>query len=153
MSINIFFFCFRCYIFNLWMVWPSQHKISTYYDPGCSASNSLFSISSRHFLCHFPICSLVSLVGVLTSVSNYTLSLAFSLPELDANSQTGLIVVLLCDLLYSYVLLTLYLLTCRIWWAPNNANRWQMGFNSVFDELINLIHRLFWVFMYHLFLL
>jgi len=26
--------------------------------------------------------------------------------------------------------LTLILLTCRIWWAPNNANRWQMGFNS-----------------------
>jgi len=25
--------------------------------------------------------------------------------------------------------LTLILLTCRIWWAPNNASRWQMGFN------------------------
>jgi len=27
--------------------------------------------------------------------------------------------------------LTLILLMCRIWWAPNNASRWQMGFNSV----------------------
>jgi len=28
--------------------------------------------------------------------------------------------------------LTLTLLTWRIWWAPNNASRWQMGFNSAF---------------------
>jgi len=33
------------------------------------------------------------------------------------------------------VLLTLILLTWRIWWAPNNASRWQMGFNSVFKGL------------------
>jgi len=26
------------------------------------------------------------------------------------------------------IVLTLNLLTCRIWWAPNNASRWQMGF-------------------------
>jgi len=26
--------------------------------------------------------------------------------------------------------LTLILLTWRIWWASNNASRWQMGFNS-----------------------
>ena len=26
-------------------------------------------------------------------------------------------------------LLTLILLTWRIWWAPNNASKWQMGFN------------------------
>jgi len=28
--------------------------------------------------------------------------------------------------------LTLILLMWRIWWAPNNASRWQMGFNSAF---------------------
>jgi len=28
--------------------------------------------------------------------------------------------------------LTLILLTWRIWWAPNNASKWQMGFNSAF---------------------
>jgi hypothetical protein len=32
-------------------------------------------------------------------------------------------------------LLTLTLLTRRIWWAPNNASRWQMGFNSEFKGL------------------
>jgi len=23
----------------------------------------------------------------------------------------------------------------RIWWAPNNSSRWQMGFNSAFEGL------------------
>jgi len=32
-------------------------------------------------------------------------------------------------------ILTLILLTWRIWWAPNNASRWQMGFNSAFKGL------------------
>ena len=32
--------------------------------------------------------------------------------------------------------LTLILLTWRIWWAPNNASRWQMGFNSAFKGLM-----------------
>jgi len=31
--------------------------------------------------------------------------------------------------------LTLILLTWRIWWAPNNASRWQTGFNSAFNPL------------------
>jgi len=29
-------------------------------------------------------------------------------------------------------ILTLILLTWRIWWALNNASSWQMGFNSAF---------------------
>jgi len=32
--------------------------------------------------------------------------------------------------------LTLILLTWRIGWAPNNASKWQMGFNSVFKGLM-----------------
>jgi hypothetical protein len=32
--------------------------------------------------------------------------------------------------------LTRYLLTWRIWWAPNNANKGLMGFNSAFKGLI-----------------
>jgi len=31
--------------------------------------------------------------------------------------------------------LTLTLLTWRKWWAPNNASKWQMGFNSAFKVL------------------
>jgi hypothetical protein len=33
------------------------------------------------------------------------------------------------------MLLTLILLTWRIWWAPNNASKWQMEFNSTFKGL------------------
>jgi len=33
------------------------------------------------------------------------------------------------------ILLTLILLTWRIWWAPNNASKWQMRFDSVFKGL------------------
>jgi uncharacterized membrane protein len=35
----------------------------------------------------------------------------------------------------SLLSLTLTLLTWRIWWASNNASRWQIGFNSAFEEL------------------
>jgi len=35
----------------------------------------------------------------------------------------------------SYIL-TLILLTWRIWSAPNNASKWQMGFNSLFKGLM-----------------
>ena len=39
----------------------------------------------------------------------------------------------------SSVTLTLILLTWWIRWAPNNASKWQMGFNSAFKRLITLI--------------
>jgi hypothetical protein len=38
--------------------------------------------------------------------------------------------------------LTLVLLTWRIWWAPNNASRWQMGFNLAFKGLNPICHLL-----------
>jgi hypothetical protein len=44
--------------------------------------------------------------------------------------------------------LTLILLMWKIWWAPNNASRWQMGFNSVFKGLRNdgyRFHRIWWI--------
>jgi len=40
-------------------------------------------------------------------------------------------------------LLTLTLLTWRLWWALNNASRWQMGFNSAFKGLIRLGKQVF----------
>ena len=36
--------------------------------------------------------------------------------------------------------LTLILLTWRIWWAPNNASSWQVGFNSVSKVLRNFLY-------------
>ena len=34
-----------------------------------------------------------------------------------------------------WTILTFILLTWRIWWAPNNVSKWQMGFNSAFKGL------------------
>jgi len=34
--------------------------------------------------------------------------------------------------------LTLTLLTWRIWWAPSNVSKWQMGFNMAFKGLIRI---------------
>jgi hypothetical protein len=53
---------------------------------------------------------------------------------------TYIIIVSICR---SRIILTLILLTWRIWWAPNNASKWQMGFNSAFNGL-NLQRR--WIF-------
>jgi hypothetical protein len=51
------------------------------------------------------------------------------------------------DLVQSYkamertMSLTLILLTWRIWWAPNNTSKWQMGFNSAFKGLkVHFLH-------------
>jgi len=36
--------------------------------------------------------------------------------------------------------LTLILLKWRKWWAPNNASKWQMGFNSAFKVLNSMCY-------------
>ena len=52
--------------------------------------------------------------------------------------------------LITIIHLTLILLTWRMWWVPNNASKWQMGFNSAFKELkcpltlILLTWRIWW---------
>jgi len=43
-----------------------------------------------------------------------------------------------CHFLFLMVYLTLILLTWRIWWASNNASKWQMGFNQAFKGLNHL---------------
>jgi hypothetical protein len=95
------------------MFWPSYHIIHTHCDPGCSYSNSLFSVSSCHLLCHLPICSFVSLVVMLPAVSTYILFFTIIPSDIWWNDQTSLIFVLLCDLLYSYVLL----IHCLFWFS------------------------------------
>ena len=101
----LFFFFFRHYNFNRSMFCPSQHIISNYCNTGCTRSNSLFSVSSCCFLCHFTIYFLVFLMFLLTSVSIYIVFKPFSLLTFDVNGQTNLTFVILCSLLCSYVLL------------------------------------------------
>jgi len=46
-----------------------------------------------------------------------------------------------CKVPCSYPILTLILPTWRIWWAPNNARKWQMRFNSAFKGLMKQFSR------------
>jgi hypothetical protein len=41
---------------------------------------------------------------------------------------------------------TLILLTWRKWWTPNNASKWQMGFNSAFKGLMEVFVVIFSMF-------
>jgi hypothetical protein len=49
---------------------------------------------------------------------------------------TGLLTLLYSAVPLPLMALTLYLLTWRIWWAPTNVSKGQMGFNSAFKGLI-----------------
>ena len=53
-----------------------------------------------------------------------------------SSDSTCLGIILSSSLLAFRFQITLILLTWRIWWAPNNASKWQMGFNSAFKGLI-----------------
>jgi hypothetical protein len=55
--------------------------------------------------------------------------------EMDWNQQDGKTLNY-----WTILILTLILLTWNIGWAPNNASRWQMGFNSAFRGLKTLIY-------------
>ena len=67
------------------------------------AANPVLYFQFLHVIsCHLPICSLVSLVVVLTLVSTYVLSLPFSLLAFDVSGQTSLIVVIYCVLMSYY---------------------------------------------------
>jgi len=58
------------------------------------------------------------------------------LPNQWSQNQVPIKMKLLVENESSYSSLTLILLTWRIWWAPNNASKWQMGFNLAFKGLI-----------------
>jgi len=50
------------------------------------------------------------------------------------DTETCLVSIFLCTKVsYKQEKLTLILLTWRIWWAPDNASKWQMGFNLAFN--------------------
>jgi len=42
---------------------------------------------------------------------------------------------MISEMVLCWSFLTLILLMWRIWWAPNNASKWQMGFNLAFKRL------------------
>ena len=50
-----------------------------------------------------------------------------------------------CHIVLQVASLNLILLTWRIWWAPNNASKWQMGFNLAFKGLNTLSMPMFYL--------
>jgi hypothetical protein len=44
--------------------------------------------------------------------------------------------------------LTLILLMCRIWCAPNNASKWVTGFNSAFKGLKYFCNLVIYIYIY-----
>ena len=79
--------------------------------------------------CILYYCHRVSTQLQLTNISYHTL------PDC---SLTRLLVSVICC--WPSPHLTLILLTWRIWWAPNNASKWQMGFNLAFKVLNLSVH-------------
>jgi len=71
-------------------------------------------------------------LSVLTFILETSLCSIFVLPQLFFSftliEVLHILIIWCCHLYHT-------LLTCRIWWVPNNASRWQMRFNLVFKVL------------------
>ena len=67
--------------------------------------------------------------------SEYVILIAFPLQQCLNKPDSLLRYTYISRLVYDYACLTLILLKWKIWWASNNASRWQMGFNSAFKGL------------------
>ena len=106
---------------------------------GCNIKNLFISVVFFYFITYFFITTnkmQLNLVYLFLKVSTYFGQ--FLRPSSGAHN---------CTLSLRYCqpilfILTLMSLTWRIWWAHNNASKWQMGFNSAFKVLIlnNFMH-------------
>ena len=91
-------------------------------------------VLSRHKSEHLKtLCSIIRFILVLSSQM-----LHLYLPVLPTNFCIFFRLFYACvpSSPYYFSYLTLTLLTWRIWRAPTNVSRWQMGFNSAFKGLI-----------------
>jgi len=118
----------------------------------CGASHSLFHTSSWHAASLSKGANL-SLGMSLSFISQWLDDSLIYRPlshDISSNKTTdaagqygrfrnfGRVEPLLISKTYPFIRLTqltLILLTWKIWWAPNNASRWQMGFNLAFKGL------------------
>jgi hypothetical protein len=87
-----------------------------------------------------PFWSLSDIVGIIEAVFTITPVLVAK-PHSVSIVNDSFCMENFCQLLLNRDSLTLILLTWRIfvWWAPNNASRRQMGFNSAFKGLMGHI--------------
>ena len=78
-------------------------------------------------------CSLFHNANLFGSYISHILYTGCAEIKKNNSGAKGLILILMY---FGFSCLTLNSLTWKIWWAPNNASRWQMGFNSAFKGLI-----------------
>ena len=90
----------------------------------------LLSSSLCSFL-HYPVTSSLLGTNILLSTLFSEFRIGFSL-----NVSDQAVKVIYGGEIQRCSFLTLILLMWRIWWAPNNASKWKMGFNSEFKGLI-----------------
>jgi hypothetical protein len=80
---------------------------------------------------------------VIVAQPTDTLNIACKLLYCNHQARRDFLITLyicvMLDWINHFIILTLYLLTWKIWWAPNNASKWQMGFNSAFKGLILIL--------------
>ena len=105
-----------------------------------ATGSSLPTHCNRHIQAH---CHLIAIVTYSLRMGGWH---HVSLVELFACNSAAVYSLLSSDKMtvqvsYAYnrkTKLTLTLLTWRIWWAPNNASRWQVGYNSAFKGLTSV---------------
>jgi len=120
--------CIFCYIYDInhciCYFTMLLHYIACYY------SSFLQKVSSV-LHCLYPSFHPGCIIASLTPPQNYDAlnsGPTLSIPAWWPAILTGF----LWSSCRSQISLTLILLTWRIWWVPNNASRWQMGFNLAF---------------------
>jgi len=122
---------------SFWQIWASCQICRTR-DPDC---NFVILLADP--------CATFALAGfVLDEFSGESLCYLLFRSLRTSLSSLAFTWVVLCDLARLaclcfgglHAILTLILLTWKIWRAPNNASRWQMGFNSAFKGLKKFLY-------------
>ena len=105
--------------------WAGPHTSGARHrDTQFTLSNQLLLLlNSKHNRSTFALLHVLALPGChhRTTRLPYRMFQNYTMPQNNSSQTSGR--------------LTLILLTWSIWWAPNNASRWQMGFNSAFKGL------------------
>jgi len=112
------------------------HTFSSRFVEGCTIPGRRFTVSTR--CCMVTSCICLSLVWNLLHDNLLTPEIFRWL--LDFGRLVHPCVYKFVTIVTEFLkFLTPVLLMWRIWWAPNNTSKGQMGFNLVFEGLKNLI--------------
>jgi len=121
--------------------WERSHKYTKKHQTDLQLYHPEYSMVNEHFInkCHWYSLTKTAL-AIKTKLHRKLMHKQLpGKPNLEGHHQTPNLIpppqkkVLVSCI--QYACLTLILLMWRIQWAPNNASKWQMGFNSAFKGL------------------